>query len=256
WICRPILFAVCPLMAKIFSLCSFSVFFFSSSFKSLTMALGAAAKGGGTLGWALRPKVASPCLGKIIEKSFCCFCKERTKKNMLVSFKSCKNEAKTIAKVFGKVHTFETYHQRASSPRFLARTLLTYMTATTNYADMTETPLRSITNNWVWISMLVPTRSTMISSDEPRCRGFDQSRMQFPFNLEEQDATWEDATFIQKVTNHCEFDHNHDVDDIQIKLGSSDIWIDRCSLHDSNDRLTDITRERRHHHLPWAWTCV
>src|SRR3954466_5192546 len=30
--------------------------------------------------------------------------------------------------------------------------------------------------------MLVPTCSTMISSDEPRCRGFDQSRIQFPLS--------------------------------------------------------------------------
>ena len=43
------------------------------------------------------------------------------------------------------------------------------------HADMTETPLRSITNSGIWIPMLAPTRSTMISSDEPRCRGFNQS---------------------------------------------------------------------------------
>src|SRR3954465_3398443 len=31
--------------------------------------------------------------------------------------------------------------------------------------------------------MLVPTCSTMISSDEPRCRGFNQSRIQFPLSI-------------------------------------------------------------------------
>ena len=51
-----------------------------------------------------------------------------------------------------------------------------------NHADMTETPLRSITNSGIWIPILVPTYSTMISSDEPRCRGFSQSRMQFPLS--------------------------------------------------------------------------
>ena len=49
-----------------------------------------------------------------------------------------------------------------------------------NHADMTETPLRPITNSGIWIPMLAPTCSTMISSDEPRCRGFNQSRIQFP----------------------------------------------------------------------------
>ena len=43
------------------------------------------------------------------------------------------------------------------------------------HADMTETPLRSVTNRGIWIPMLAPTCSTMISSDEPRCRGFNQS---------------------------------------------------------------------------------
>ena len=33
----------------------------------------------------------------------------KNRKSGLVSFKSCKNEAKSIAKVFGKVDTFETY---------------------------------------------------------------------------------------------------------------------------------------------------
>ena len=51
------------------------------------------------------------------------------------------------------------------------------------HADMTETPLRSITNSGIWIPMLAPTCSTMISSDEPRCRGFNQSRMQFPLSF-------------------------------------------------------------------------
>ena len=31
--------------------------------------------------------------------------------------------------------------------------------------------------------MLAPTRSTMISSDEPRCRGFNQSRIEFPLSI-------------------------------------------------------------------------
>ena len=52
------------------------------------------------------------------------------------------------------------------------------------HADMTETPLRSITNSGIWIPMLAPTCSTMISSDEPRCRGFNQSRMQFPLSID------------------------------------------------------------------------
>ena len=50
------------------------------------------------------------------------------------------------------------------------------------HADMTEMTLRSITNSGIWIPMLAPTCSTMISSDEPRCRGFDQSRIQFPLS--------------------------------------------------------------------------
>ena len=52
-----------------------------------------------------------------------------------------------------------------------------------NHADMTETSLRTITNNGIWIPMLAPTCSTMISSDEPRCRGFKQSRIQFPLSI-------------------------------------------------------------------------
>ena len=48
---------------------------------------------------------------------------------------------------------------------------------------MTETTLRSITNSGIWIPMLAPTCSTMISSDEPRCRGFNQSRIQFPLSI-------------------------------------------------------------------------
>ena len=51
------------------------------------------------------------------------------------------------------------------------------------HADMTETTLRSITNNGIWTSMLAPTCSTMISSDEPWCRGFNQSRIQFPLSI-------------------------------------------------------------------------
>ena len=50
-------------------------------------------------------------------------------------------------------------------------------------ADMTETTLRSITNSGIWIPMLAPTCSTMISSDEPRCWGFSQSRIQFPLSI-------------------------------------------------------------------------
>ena len=48
---------------------------------------------------------------------------------------------------------------------------------------MTETSLRPITNNGIWIPMLAPTCSTMISSDEPRCRGFKQPRIQFPLSI-------------------------------------------------------------------------
>ena len=49
---------------------------------------------------------------------------------------------------------------------------------------MTEMALRSITNSWIWIPMLAPTCSTMISSDEPRCQGLYQSRIQFPFSTD------------------------------------------------------------------------
>src|SRR4051812_49247743 len=48
---------------------------------------------------------------------------------------------------------------------------------------MTETPLWPITNSGIWIPMLAPTYSLMISSDEPRCRGFNQSRIQFPLSI-------------------------------------------------------------------------
>src|SRR4051812_1994068 len=48
---------------------------------------------------------------------------------------------------------------------------------------MTETPLWTITNRGIWIPMLAPTYSSMISSDEPRCRGFNQSRIQFPLPI-------------------------------------------------------------------------
>ena len=51
------------------------------------------------------------------------------------------------------------------------------------HADMTERTLRSITNSGIWIPMLAPTCSTMISSDEPRCQGFNQSRIQFPLSI-------------------------------------------------------------------------
>ena len=47
---------------------------------------------------------------------------------------------------------------------------------------MTEIALRSITNSEIWIPVLAPTCSSMISSDEPRCRGFNQSRIQFPLS--------------------------------------------------------------------------
>ena len=48
---------------------------------------------------------------------------------------------------------------------------------------MTETHLRSITNSGIWIPMLAPTCSSMISSDEPRCWGPNQSRTQFPLSI-------------------------------------------------------------------------
>ena len=51
------------------------------------------------------------------------------------------------------------------------------------HVDMTETTLRSITNNGICIPMLAPTYSSMMSSDEPRCRGFNQPRMQFPLSI-------------------------------------------------------------------------
>ena len=51
------------------------------------------------------------------------------------------------------------------------------------HADMTETTLRSITKSGIWIPMLAPTCSSMISSDEPRCRGFKQPRIQFPLSI-------------------------------------------------------------------------
>ena len=51
-----------------------------------------------------------------------------------------------------------------------------------NHADITETSLRPITNIGIWIPMLAPTCSTMISSDEPRCQGFNQSRIRFPLS--------------------------------------------------------------------------
>ena len=51
-----------------------------------------------------------------------------------------------------------------------------------SHAGMAETTLRSITNSGIWIPMLVPTCSTMISSDEPQCQGLYQSRIQFPLS--------------------------------------------------------------------------
>ena len=47
---------------------------------------------------------------------------------------------------------------------------------------MTEMTLRSITNSGIWIPMLAPTCSTMISSDEQRCQGLNKSRIEFPFS--------------------------------------------------------------------------
>ena len=43
--------------------------------------------------------------------------------------------------------------------------------------------LRSITNSGIWIPMLAPTCSSMISSDEPWCLGFNQPRIQFPLSI-------------------------------------------------------------------------
>ena len=48
---------------------------------------------------------------------------------------------------------------------------------------MTQTCLRPITNSRIWIPMLAPTCSMMISSDEPRCQGFKQPRMKFPLSI-------------------------------------------------------------------------
>ena len=45
---------------------------------------------------------------------------------------------------------------------------------------MTEMALRPITNSRIWIPMLAPTCSSMISSD---CRGFNQSCIQFPLSI-------------------------------------------------------------------------
>ncbi|EMS58494.1 hypothetical protein TRIUR3_14949 [Triticum urartu] len=60
---------------------------------------------------------------------------------------------------------------------------------------MTEMTLRSITNSGIWIPMLAPTCSTMISSDEPRCRGFNQPLWCNSVELSEQllpkEWTWE-----------------------------------------------------------------
>ena len=48
---------------------------------------------------------------------------------------------------------------------------------------MTEMALRLITNSGIWIPILAPTCSSMISSDEPRCRGPNQSHTQFPLSI-------------------------------------------------------------------------
>ena len=48
---------------------------------------------------------------------------------------------------------------------------------------MAETTLWSITNSGIWIPMMAPTCSMMISSDEPRCQGLNQSRIQFPLSI-------------------------------------------------------------------------
>ena len=48
---------------------------------------------------------------------------------------------------------------------------------------MTEAPLQLITNSGIWIPLLAPTCSSMISSDEPQCRGLNQSRIQFPLTI-------------------------------------------------------------------------
>ena len=48
---------------------------------------------------------------------------------------------------------------------------------------MTETHLRPITISVVWIPIGAPTCSMMISPDEQRCEGFNQSRIQFPLSI-------------------------------------------------------------------------
>ena len=48
---------------------------------------------------------------------------------------------------------------------------------------MTEMALWAITNSGIWIPMMAPTCSTIISSDEPRCQGLNQSRIQFPLSI-------------------------------------------------------------------------
>ena len=52
-----------------------------------------------------------------------------------------------------------------------------------NHADMSDTALWPITNSGIWIHMLDPTCSMMISSHEPWCWGFNQSRIQFPLSI-------------------------------------------------------------------------
>jgi hypothetical protein len=48
---------------------------------------------------------------------------------------------------------------------------------------MAETSLRPITNSGIWIPILAPTYSTTIILDEPRCRGSNQSHIQFPLSV-------------------------------------------------------------------------
>lgn len=49
----------------------------------------------------------------------------------------------------------------------------------------------------------------------------------------------------------------HDVDGIQIKPNSRHIWIDRCSLHDYDDGLIDITRQSTDITISrWVGSCI
>ena len=60
-------------------------------------------------------------------------------------------------------------------------TVLTLRVRETRRHDRDDS--RAITNSGIWIPMLAPTCSSMISSDEPRCRGLNQSRIQFPLSI-------------------------------------------------------------------------